>query len=357
MTAMCENAAINGTEFFLNREVVGLDKRGELWHIRCADGTDFSARTVVNCAGTHADRINNMVSRDRFRILPRFGGHLVLDRDYMAQVETTMAQTPEPLASGGHTKGMAIMPSVDGMVLLGCDAWDRTDPDDTATTAESNDRLIGFFKKFWQHLPIAAVYPDFPADGVINAYGGLRPHCDRDDFIIGEAADAPGFFNAAGIESPGLTAGPAIGEDLAERIAGRLGAVPRESFFPGRHAARPFRTMNEEERIQAIREDPDYAKMVCRCEQVTEAEIRDAVRRPLGARTINAVRMRTRAGMGRCQGGFCQGRVLEILCEELGLDPLEVTAAGPGSEVLAAKACGGLWETAERDKENRNEIC
>ena len=180
--------------------------------------------------------------------------------------------------------------------------------------------------------------------GVINAYGGLRPHPDTDDFIIGEAADAPGFINAAGIESPGLTAGPAIGKHIAELAAQKLSAEKKEDYRPGRKAARPFREMNDEERRAAIAENPDYAKIVCRCEQVTEAEIRDAIRRPLGARNVNAVKMRTRAGMGRCQGGFCQGRVVEILCEELGITPLQVTQSGGNSHILTGEACSCRFE-------------
>ena len=335
--AMCENAVINGTDFYLNCEVDLIEKRNGVWYVHCADGRKFESRIVINCAGTCADKINNMVSAETFSILPRYGGHLVMDRDYIKYVDTTMAQTPEKLKTGGHTKGMAIMPSVDGTVLLGCDAEDHMDPDDTQTTAESNAKLLEFFSKFWPNLPIAKAFPEFPAEGIINAYGGLRPHCDRNDFIIGEASDAPGFFNAAGIESPGLTAGPAIGEELGRMIAERLGAELKENYIPGRHVAPVFRTMSYEERAAAIKDNPDYAKMVCRCEQVTEAEIRDAIRRPLGARTVNAVKMRTRAGMGRCQGGFCQSKVLEILCEELGLDPLDVTLAGEGSSILAGR--------------------
>lgn len=344
--AMCENAARNGVEFFLDTCVAKVEQAEHGWHLETRDGRSFDTRIVLNCAGTHADVFNNMVSSDHFKIIPRFGGHLVMDREYIKWVDTTMTQTPTVLPTGGHTKGMGIMPSVDGTVILGCDAEDYTDPDDVATTARSINRIVEYFKTFWKYLPISAEYPEFPVEGVINAYGGLRPHPDRDDYIIGEAPGAPGFFNAAGIESPGLTAGPAIGTHLAELVAERLNPQKNEHYLPGREVAKPFRTMSETERKEAILRDPDYAKIVCRCEQVTEAEVRDAIRRPVGARTVNAVKMRTRAGMGRCQGGFCQSRVVEILCEELGLSPLEVTQSGGSSYILLGESCSYRFEEA-----------
>lgn len=344
--AMCENAARNGVEFFLNTEVTDVTAADGGWQLKTRDGQVFDTKLVLNCAGTHADQLNNMVSTDKFKITPRFGAHLIMDREYIKWVDTTITQTPTDLPTGGHTKGMGIMPSVDGTVILGCDAVDYTDPDDVATTARSIDAIVDYFKTFWTYLPISAVYPRFPVEGVINAYGGLRPHPDRDDYIIGEAPGAPGFINAAGIESPGLTAGPAIGEHLAELVVEKLAPAKNENYLPGREVLKPFREMTQEEREEAIRRNPDYAKIVCRCEQVTEAEIRDAIRRPVGARSVGAVKMRTRAGMGRCQGGFCQSRVVEILCEELGLSPLEVTQFGKDSYILLGESCSHHFEEA-----------
>ena len=335
--AMCENAARNGVQFYLDTEVTNISPLEDGWRLTSQDGSTFDTKLVINCAGTHADRLNNLVSTEKFRILPRFGAHL-------KWVDTTITQTPTKLPTGGHTKGMGIMPSADGTVILGCDSVDYTDPDDVATTSRSINAIVDYFKTFWKYLPISAVYPNFPVEGVINAYGGLRPHPDRDDYIIGEAPGAPGFLNAAGIESPGLTAGPAIGEHMAELVVEKLHPQKKENYLPGREICKPFREMDEQERRAAIRENPDYAKIVCRCEQVTEAEIRDAIRRPVGARSVNAVKMRTRAGMGRCQGGFCQSRVVELLCEELGLTPLEVTQAGKDSYILLGESCSHRFE-------------
>jgi len=336
--AMAENAVINGIDFYTSTEVVRFERLNDRWKVLTNNG-DFETKLIYNCAGTHADRLNNMVSEDKFQIKPRYGSHILLDREYIKYVNTTICQTPTILPTGGHTKGMGIMPSVDGTVILGCDAEDYDDPDDVACTARSLKRIVDYFNKAWKYLPIGNYVDRFPMDGIINAYGGIRAHSDRNDFIIGEVLDAPEFINAAGIESPGLTAGPAIGFHLALLAAKKLHAEKKEHYKPGRNVLRPFRNMTKEERAEAIRKNPDYGKIVCRCELVTEAEIRDAIQRPLGARTVNAVKMRTRAGMGRCQGGFCSLRVLQILCEELNLDPLEVTQSGGDSNILLEKAC------------------
>lgn len=341
--AMAENASINGVEFMLNTRATGIERLDDGWTV-ATDNGNFSTRLIFNCAGTHADKFNNMVSKDTFHITPRYGSHIMMDREFARYVDTTITQTPKRLPSGGHTKGQGIMPSADGTVILGCDAEDYTDPDDAATTARSLNRIIDYFVENWKYLPIGRHIPDFPLDGCITAYGGLRAHSDRDDFIIGEAADAPGFINAAGIESPGLTAGPAIGEHLAALAVEKLHPKSRENYKPDRNAIKSFREMNEEERIAAIRENPEYGKIVCRCELVTEAEIRQAIRRPLGARSVNAVKMRTRAGMGRCQGGFCGPRVVQILSEELGINPKEVTQSGKSSCILVGEACGRRFQ-------------
>ncbi|MEG2083550.1 MAG: (2Fe-2S)-binding protein, partial [Oscillospiraceae bacterium] len=170
---------------------------------------------------------------------------------------------------------------------------------------------------------------------MITNFSGIRAHCDRGDFVIGEPDDAPMFFNAVGVESPGLTSSPAIADYLAKDVADKLGAKKNEKFDPIRKGIPKFREMNKEQRAEAIASNPDFAKIVCRCETVTEAEIREAIRRPVGARTVDGIKRRTRAGMGRCQAGFCTPRVVEILCEELNLTPLEVTKFGGDSKLLA----------------------
>ena len=336
--AMAENAAINGVEFRREQEVRRIEKIDGGYRLFTGD-QEYETRLVFNCAGVYADDMNNMVSEEKIRIIPRQGEHLILDRKYGQYVHQTMGHAPIDLPGGGHTKGMGVIPSVDGTVILGCNAEEVEDKDDLRITAGGVKSIIDHFEFMWDQLPMSTFIPKFPRDGVIASFTGVRAHAESDDFIIGEAPDAPGFYNAAGIESPGLTAGPAIGLDLAEMGAKRLQAAKKENWIPGRKIKKPFREMTDEEKEAAIAADPDYAKVVCRCEQVTEAEIRDAIRRPVGARSVSGVKMRTRAGMGRCQGGFCSPRVVEILAEELGIDPLDVRLAGPGSEILKGYVC------------------
>lgn len=336
--ALAENSARNGVEFRTSTQALSVERDGGEWLVATPDET-FRTKYVFNCAGTHADRFNNMVSADVFHIIPREGQHLIMDRDFAPYVKTTIYPTPELLPGGGHTKGMGLMPSVDGTLILGCNADDVDDPDFSANTREGIDKILDFFEARWKYMPISKHVPKFPRDAVITAYGGSRAHPDRDDFILGEPKDAPNFINLAGIESPGVTAAPAIAIDMVKILVDRERPALKQDYKPGREIKKPFRTMTAEERREAIKADPDYARIVCRCEQVTEAEIRDAIRRPVGARSVSAVKMRTRAGMGRCQGGFCSPRVLEILCEELGLDPLEVTQSGGRSNILVGRAC------------------
>lgn len=336
--ALAENSARNGVEFRTSTQALSVERDGGEWLVATPDET-FRTKYVFNCAGTHADKFNNMVSTDVFHIIPREGQHLIMDRDFAPYVKTTIYPTPELLPGGGHTKGMGLMPSVDGTLILGCNADDVDDPDFSANTREGIDKILDFFEERWKYMPISKHVPKFPRDAVITAYGGSRAHPDRDDFILGEPKDAPNFINLAGIESPGVTAAPAIAIDMVKILVDRERPALKQDYKPGREIKKPFRTMTAEERREAIKADPDYARIVCRCEQVTEAEIRDAIRRPVGARSVSAVKMRTRAGMGRCQGGFCSPRVLEILCEELGLDPLEVTQSGGRSNILVGRAC------------------
>lgn len=338
--AFAENAHANGVEFRVDCEVTDIRRNGDGWIVCTADG-ELEAKMVVNAAGLHSDKINNMVSEKKFKIIPRFGAHVVLDRKYADKLTTSLMETPHDLPGGGHTKGQAMIPSLGGTILLGCDAKEVTDPDTTEWEMDSAKQIIDYFKESWKHLPLGADGSSFPMDGIVAVFGGCRPHPDTNDFVIGEPEDAQGFVNAGGTESPAFTASPAIAEHVANICIDRLKPAKNENFNPYRKSRKHFRDMTDDEKREAIAEDPDYAKIVCRCEMVTEAEIREAIRRPLGARSISAVKLRTRAGMGRCQGGFCSPRVLEILCEELGLDPLEVTHCGGESKVLVSR-CGTM---------------
>ena len=317
--AYAENAAVNGVEFYRNAEVTGVEKIDGGWKVTSKAGT-FTAKAVVNCAGLYSDVINNMVSEDKLKIVPRRGEYYIVDKNYADMFHAAIFQLPTKMG-----KGILVSPTVDGTVLLGPTAEDIDDKTDTRTTAFGLSKVLKYASLTWE---------DIPRKKFITTFSGLRAHCDRDDFVLGEAPDAPMFFNAAGVESPGLTSSPAIGVYLAEMIADKLDSKKKENFNPIRKGIPKFREMSDEERAKAISANPDYAKIVCRCETVTEAEIREAIRRPVGARSVDGIKRRTRAGMGRCQAGFCTPRTLEILCEELHISPLEVTKFGGDSKYI-----------------------
>lgn len=343
--AMCENAVLNGVEFYLNTKVEDV-KKTEYGFLLKTSKEDFKTRYVFNCAGVHADEINNMISNNKFKISPRKGEHLILDNKLSPYVRTTISQTPMSLAGGGHTKGMGMMPSIDGTIILGCDAHDVTDKDDTATN-QGTGEIIKFFEQHWEDLPISKVYEKFPKGMIISSFAGIRPHPECNDFILGQPEDTKGFFNMAGIESPGLTAAPAIAKDIAKQAAKIYGFKQNRRFNPKLKKSKPFREMSYSERVKAIKKDKNYAEIICRCESVTKAEILQAIHSNISAGTVNAIKMRTRAGMGRCQGGFCESSIVRILSEELNAPMTKVDKRGAGSEILIRETC-----VMEKDENN-----
>ena len=335
--ALAENAVINGVELKLGTRITGLTRGADdIWTLTDQNGNDYETKYVVNCAGLWADELNNMVSDDKYHITPRKGEYLIVDKSHAGDFSAAICPVPSKMATG-HTKGIWVAPTVSGTILLGPTAEDVSDKEDLANTSDGFDRILEGTRRIWN---------DLPTWDIISGYAGLRAHSDRNDFIIGEASDAPGFINCGGIESPGITAGPAIGRDIASMLAEKLDAAPNKDYIHGRAPhKKPFRYMNTEERAAAIAEDPAYGRVVCRCETVTEAEIRDCILRQAGARTLDAVKRRTRAGMGRCQAGFCTPGTIEIICKELGISAGSVTKSGPGSELIV----GSVFDESEAE--------
>lgn len=317
---LATHALLNGVEIRLNTPVTKVSRRNEGFCSMTPDGHVVS-HVLVNAAGVHADTINNQLSEDVFRITPRRGEYLMIDKAYASAFRATIFQMPTPMG-----KGVLITPTVEDTVILGPTADDIDDKDEVKTTAAGIDKILRVAALSW---------PAIPTRSFITAFAGIRAHCDRDDFILGEAGDVPGFYNAAGIESPGLTAAPAIALELAAQITDRLAARKKKDFHPPHRPAKPFRLMSQSEREAAIADDPAYGRIVCRCEQVTEAEILASIRRPLGAVTLDGVKRRARAGMGRCQGGFCTPRILDLMSRELDVPPDRITKFGGASRVLA----------------------
>ena len=309
-----ENAAANGAEFVFDAKVEGVRRVERVdrveWTVSCADGRSFAARAVVNCAGCHSDEINNLVSATKFSITARRGEYLMLDRDEDGTFASTMFQCPSKMG-----KGILVSPTVDGTMIVGPTAEDVGDKEDKATTYAGLEKVKAGARR---------TYPDLPLGKVIAEFSGMRAHeTTVGDFILGEASDAPCFFNAVGVESPGLTSAPAIGVHLAELVAERLGASLKNPSLVSKDVSwwPKTREMKPEELSELVERDPSFGRIVCRCEEVTEGEIRAAIRARVGARTLDGIKRRTRSGMGRCQGGFCTPRLIEILGAELGLPP------------------------------------
>ena len=307
---LAENAAANGAEFFFDAKVVKIEKIDGLWNVECADGRVFKARAVINCAGVTSDELNNLVSATKYSIQARRGEYLMLDRDEDGVFSATMFQCPSKMG-----KGILVSPTVDGTVIVGPTAEDILDKDDKATTFEGLENVKAGAKR---------TYPALPLGKVIAEFSGLRAHeTTVGDFILGEAPDAECFFNAVGVESPGLTSAPAIGVWMAELVGTKLGVSRKNPSLISKDVSwwPKTREMKPEELAELVERDPSFGRIVCRCEEVTEGEIRAAIRARVGARTLDGIKRRTRSGMGRCQGGFCTPRLIEILGAELGLPP------------------------------------
>ena len=323
--ALAENAAANGAAFAFNTQVVGLEQVEGGWLVHTSQG-DFLAKVVINAAGVHAGQIHNLVSPEEMTIINRRGDYYLLDKTAKC-VSHTIFTLPNRMG-----KGVLVSPTVHGNTIVGPTAIDIPDPENTATTGEGL-RQAG--------EKAAYMIKNLPLRQVITSFAGLRAHHVDHDFIIEEVEGAPGFVDVAAIESPGLSASPAIGEYVAELVQNLLKLEEKEDFIATRKGIVNPAALSPEERNALIKENPAYGQIICRCESISEGEILDAIHRPLGARSLDGVKRRVRAGMGRCQGGFCAPRMMEILARELGIDQLEVTKAGPGSELLVGKTKEG----------------
>lgn len=321
--ALAENAFANGVQFQFDTEVQNIRKTGESWELHTSRGI-FRAKYIVNAAGVYADRFHNMVSSQKIHITPRRGEYLLLDKTAGTHVNHTIFALPGKLG-----KGILVTPTIHGNLLIGPNAQDIPDKEGTNTTQEGLSQVMG---KAGMNVK------DIPLKKVITSFAGLRAHEDGHEFIIGEVPDAEGFIDCAGIESPGLSSCPAIGEMAAELIRDRIRPEVKENFISSRKGILDPAALSAEERRALIQKYPAYGNIVCRCEMISEGEIIDAIRRPLGARSLDGVKRRVRAGMGRCQGGFCSPKVIEILARELHVSPEEITKSGGMSRIITGRS-------------------
>jgi glycerol-3-phosphate dehydrogenase len=330
--AMAENACVNGVEFFFNTEVEKLtpatcDKCGKpIWKIRTNNG-EYKTRYVINAAGVYADVLHNMVSANKIHITPRRGDYCLLDKEVGGHVKHTIF--PQPTKLG---KGVLVSPTIHGNLIVGPTAIDIENREGINTTAEGIKDLIGKAGENVRNLPIRQV---------ITSFAGLRAHEDHHEFVIGEVEDAPHFIDCAGIESPGLSSSPAIGEYVGQMLKEKMGLEEKENWIGTRKGILNPADLSIEERNELIKKEPAYGRIICRCEMVTEGEIIDAIHRPLGARSLDGVKRRTRAGMGRCQAGFCSPRTMDIINRELGIPMEKITKLGGDSKIVIERTKGG----------------
>ena len=322
--AFAQTAVHNGAELFLQHEVRSISKTQDGYRVTAA-GKTFDARYVINCAGVRADDVYRLLSpQDAFRIEPVKGQYYLLDKTQGGLVNRVIFQTPNELG-----KGVLVSQTVHGNLIVG--------PDAEKNIQDKSDGSVKADNLAYIRRAAALTTEKINYRENIRNFSGLRAKLvGAEDFLIGESQEYPGFFNFAGIQSPGLSCGPAFGEEAVALL--RQAGLPLEEkahyeYYP---LPRAFREMTPAEANEKIREDPRYGRVVCRCETITEGEIVGAIHRPIGATTVDGVKRRTNAGMGRCQGGFCGPKVLEILTRELGYAPTEVLQDQPGSYIVAS---------------------
>lgn len=318
--ALGENAKENGCAFYFNKTVIGLKRKDGYYEIGFSDDTNITCKAVVNAAGLYADVIHNMVSNNKYTIIPRRGNYLLFDKAVGDYVKHTIFQLPKKVG-----KGVLVTPTVHGNLLAGPTNELSLDKEDTFTYHGDMNYIKENALKSVVSLPF---------DKVITNFSGLRAHLESGDFVVGECPDSPNFFDALGIESPGLTSAPAIGEYLASLLASKLNLILDPEFRPRRKGIVNLSKLSMDARREKIKENPLYAHIVCRCEEVSEGEIIDAINSPLGARSLDGIKRRVRAGMGRCQAGFCSFNTMKILSRELDLKIEDVNKNSEGSRVL-----------------------
>ncbi len=314
------NAMDNGAELFLDYEVVSSEKTQNGFIVRAKDGREVEGKIVVNCAGLYSGKIAELFGDDGIKIGARKGEYILLDRESAGFVTRTLFFTPTKLG-----KGVLVLPTVDNNILLGPTAEEIED-DDTETTQTGLK---------WVTEKAKQMCNDIPFYNTITSFAGIRAYSKTHDFIIEESKVCRNLINVAGIESPGLTSAPAIGDYVVNGlIAKLLPLVKKENFNPYRKPDYFFKNLTDEEKNALIKKDPSYGRIICRCEQITEGEIIRACTENPKATTVDGVKRRTRAGMGRCQGGFCQPYVLEIISKCSGIAYDKVTKSGKGSTLL-----------------------
>lgn len=317
--AAAENAATNGVDFFFNFKVTGASLAGNIHYI--SNGTDtLAAKYVVNCAGVHSAEMAALLGENNFpiTITPRRGDYIILDKACGNMANSTLFVCPS-----SRGKGILVSPTVDGNLIIGPNAYEIADGDDTSTTQTGLDEITSGAHR---------IMPSVNTRMSITSFAGVRPTPNTYDFYLEISKQIPGVIHAAGIESPGFASSPAVGEYLVNLLVeSGLELRDRDNYIPTRRADgnhKQFNKMTDTEKAEACRKNPAYGKIICRCETVTEGDLVDAMNAPIPAKTVDMLKKRLRAGMGRCQGGFCSPRVAVLIAEHFGESLTDVTKCG-----------------------------
>ncbi|MCI8484812.1 MAG: NAD(P)/FAD-dependent oxidoreductase [Lachnospiraceae bacterium] len=319
--ALAENAVDNGVRFLLNTPVLGILREGDQVTGVVTDKGVIQTKAVINAAGLYADDIARMAGDEFYTIHPRRGTLVIFDKENRGKLHTFAGKAP-----GNYTKGGGPQETPEGTLLWGPSAKEVADKEDMGVDQDDLDFVIEKGLELTKNIS---------QDTLITYFSGNRAATFQEDFVIENSKKLHGFMHVAGIQSPGLASAPAIAKRVEKLF---LELMPKASvkadFDPIRAGRKPFRECSNEMRQKMIQENPAYGRIICRCETVTEGEILDAIHGKIPAHTVDAVKRRTRAGMGRCQGGFCGGKVVDILARELKIPPNQVTLKGNGSEIL-----------------------
>ena len=319
--ALAENAYANGVRFLLNTRVTDITtENGKIKTVKTT-GEEIETKFVVNCAGLYCDEIAEMVGKAEYKVVARKGQFFILDKNTSCQVEHIVLPIPTKI-----TKGKLMCPTIHGNMLVGPTAEDQPSKTDKSTTAEGLASITADVKN---------LIPNVNVRDTITQYAGLRPNRNPEGLHFDIWEDLEGYVNLSGVRSTGLTLSVAMGKYVVQQMLYH-GAnwTLKENFISKRKGIVKFSECTLEEQDELVRSNPLYGNIICRCETVTEAEILDAIHRPLGAKSVDAVKRRVRAGMGRCQGGFCGPKVIEILARELGCDPTQINKNNTGSYMV-----------------------
>lgn len=318
--ALAENAAENGVEFKLNSKVTNIEKISEGYKVTLNSKEVVNGKLIINASGLEGAFLNNLVSMSKREINPVKGEYCLFDKVAGAMINKTLFQVPSKLS-----KGVLVTPTAEGNLLVGPNAVEGKTLE---TSREGIDEILDKSKKSVEELPLARI---------LNTFSGIRPKTNHGDFIIEEVEDAKNFINVIGIDSPGLTAAPAIGVYVVNMIKDKLDLIEKKNFKKTREKIARFAELSLKEKNRLIKEKPAYGHMVCKCEFVTEGEIVEAIHRPIPALTVDAIKRRTRASMGGCQGIGCTLPISKILSRELGIDISDINKNSEGSPVIGFK--------------------